>query len=316
MFGGIALLLCYDVLKHPAQRTFANLAGLAFCGGLCLILKPTTLLPGLLSIVTAVIFSLRQLTGLPGFLAPAAAVPSVLYFLYHQGQVWHAKGSPLYPFVTSGKIGRGFDGWYHYYYEKIPFYSWIRDHAFNFKPFYVFYSWLLDYRVSSDMNPDPWVGGNGLVFTYFVIPILLLWLFKDGAAARKPEAWKNPALWVLAVIVLYDWNFDGSVGARLVLPFQIMILAWCLAWLWRTLESMPEQLNRFARPVLVVILVLLGSVSWLEGIWGKRLEPRMLSLLQTQKQIFPRYVRTEDLKLSLIQLLKSYGAYPTAWRGN
>lgn len=304
IFGAIALLVCYDLLKYPSERNFSSLVGLAFISGLCLVSKSSLIFVGLLGMLTAFGLGLRSLPAKAKWLLPWTALPSIVYFLYHQGLLWIRKGTPVYPLDTSSHLlGQEFHSWVHYYYESDPLYAWIRDHAFSFKPLYVLASWLMDYKFDSYITADPYVRGNGLVFTYFVVPALLIWLIKDLKNIFKYGNWKNPCLLILGVTIIYYVTFSGSVGSRFSLCFNILILAWCLSWAWRNIEQWPAPWAKISVITLICILLVLTTVSYDEAILGRQYEQKIFSPLEAQRKMFPQFLLTGDFRKELIQHL-------------
>jgi hypothetical protein len=301
MFGAIVLLLCYDLLKHPSQRHPFSLVSLSFISGLCLVSKPTTILVGLTGLVTAFSLGFRCLPAKSNLILLLTSLPSVIYLFYHQGQVWIKKGNPFYPGEMSNMIGQEFRSWYHYYYESDPIYGWIRDHAFNFKPFYILASWLMDYKYDKLINADPWIRGNGLVFGYFVVPILLIWFIKDYRYIFNYRNWKNPCLFILGVTLFYYISFSGSLGPRFSLCFNILILAWCMSWFWRNLENWPIKWSKALSTILLCIILVLATISYGEANLKKDFEPKIVSPLEAQRRMFPTYVITMDFRKELIQ---------------
>jgi len=300
IFIGITLLLSYNFLSPPYERRFSYLAGLAFISGLCIISKPTGLCVGILGLGTAFYLGFRYLDTPKKVLLPMAALPSVIYFIYHQIQVWIQKGSFFYPYVTKNNSLHFFSDYY-----KIPFHlrlpSWISDMALHFKPLYILISWLSDYKLELDLSPCPFIRGNGLVFTYLVIPALIFWIFQHRNILKK-KLWKDPRLIIFGVILLYYCSFEGSAETRFALGYNIFILSWCLAYLWQCLEQSRNSWLRKCSPIIICLLLLMALGSYYTGIRRTYMESHKISILSIQKEIFP-HPYTPEIRAAMIQKL-------------
>lgn len=302
IFIGINLLLCYTCLSPPYERRFSNLAGLAFVSGLCIISKPTGLCVGVLGLTIALVLGFRYFSTLrEKILLPMIALPSLVYFLYHQIQVFNQNGSFFYPFVNFNNPSRVIDVTYPQLYDPLMFGAWIKEYAFNFKPLYVLSSWLSDYKMDSYITPAPYIRGNGLVFTYFVLPTLVLWLFQHKNIIKN-KWWKDPRLSIFAAIFIYYYSFEGSIDVRFALGYNIFILSWCLSYLFLCLQEWGLKWFK-ALPTIIICLLLVMSVgSYCDGIRGKRFEPHLISPFAIQKEIFP-HLYSPDIRKYLIQKL-------------
>jgi len=263
---GITFLLCYSFLSPPYERRFFYLAGLIFVSGLCIVSKPTGICVGIFGSITAFVLGFRYLNTREKLFVPLLALPSLICIFYHQILVQIQKGSFFYPYVSANKSLHFFSGYY-----QIPislrFPSWFANIAFHFKPLYVLISWLADYKLEPDISPDPFIRGNGLVFTYFVIPVLILWIFQHRNIF-KTKLWKDPRLIIPGIIFIYYYSFEGSIQARFALGYNIFILAWCLSYLWQYLEQSRFRWLRSSSKVIVFLLLLMSFGSYFYSIPG------------------------------------------------
>jgi len=298
MFIGIILLLCYSYLTPPYERQFINLAGLVFLSGLCLISKPTGICVAILGLTVAFILGFRYLNPREKAGLSLIFLPSLAYLIYHQIQAQIRTGNIFYPYInnTVGLSNSNYQ--YKEYYAPLPFHSWVRDHAFNFKPFYILLSWLSDYKQDHIISPAPFYRGNGLVFSYFVIPIFVLWAFQHKNIFKK-ELWKDPRIAIFIVIFLFYYFFPGSIDARFAVGYNIFILAWCLTYFWQCMESC----RNWPKPIPTIIICLMfwmSAYTYQDGILGSLYERKILSPLLIQKEIFPQF-ETPEIRSLLIQ---------------
>lgn len=309
VFVAITLLLSYDFLTPPYERRFSHLAGLTFIAGICLIAKPTGIFVGLLGITVATALGCLHLNTAQKIRLPLIALPSLVYFICHQIQIQMRVGSFFYPFIDPANsldmanANYAFNNQFYLpYYSGLLFFSWIRDHAAFLKPLFVPLSWLTDYKTDRVITPGPYIRGNGLVFTYFVLPTLTIWLFNHWNIVRT-KIWKDPRLSVFAVIFIYYFFFPGSIEVRYALGYNIFILAWCLSYLWQLIEQWHG--HKWLKPlpaILICLMLWMSTLSYLDGIRGWRFEPKMFSFVMLQKKIFPHQA-TPEIRDYIIQQL-------------
>ncbi len=304
MLIGINLLLCYDFLTPPYERRFSYLAGLVFVSGLCLVAKPTGICVAILGSTIAFALGFRYLNTREKVRLPLVLLPSLVYFFSHQVQIQKQTGNFLHPFVDNTNTFNFFDT-YTQYYTPLMFYSWIRDHAFGFKPLYVLSSWLSDYKLDSYITPAPYIRGNGLVFTYLVIPTLIVWLFRHKNTFKK-TLWKDPRLFIFAVIFLYYYTFPGSIDMRFSLGYNILILSWCLSYLGQYLEKWRFTRLKPLSVGILCLLVLMSVGNYFDGIRNWRFERHILSPLAVQKGIFPHEYTPEIRNFFIQRLLREH----------
>jgi hypothetical protein len=166
----------------------------------------------------------------------------------------------------------------------------------DFKPLYVLGSWLQDYRLDGGyMIVDPRPGGNGLLWTYLVVPLLVVIILKNIKNLWQPQKWLKSNFLIFALLVFYYYAFDGSINSRLMLGFHIFILAWTLRWLWQHLGNLPQKFLIIGRPVLIFLICIGSMITYLASIRGPELEPRIISVIRFQHKIFPRYMHPHDI---------------------
>ena len=298
---GINLLLCYSFLTPPYERRFSYLAGLVFVSSLCVVAKPTGLAVGLLGLIIAFVLGFRFLDLRGKILLPLVSLPSLIYVIYHQIQVQIQKGSFFYPYVGGNNKFQFFES-YPQLYTPLKFYSWIKDHAYNSKILYVLSSWLSDYRLDSYITPAPYKRGNGLVFTYVVLTVLVLWIFQCKKNILKNKLWTDPRLFIFVVIFVYYYSFEGSIDVRFALGYNILILSWGLVYLWQLLEKWSVGWLRFLPTMTISLLLLMSVGSYGDGIRGWRFETHIISPLFIQNKIFPQ-IYDPEMRKTLIQKL-------------
>ncbi|MBF0569597.1 MAG: hypothetical protein HQL18_02340 [Candidatus Omnitrophica bacterium] len=163
-------------------------------------------------------------------------------------------------------------------------YAWIRDHI-DFKPFYVFGSWLLDCKPCF-ATPDPWIGGNGYLWTYCIVPVLMLALIMTLLKVHTFRKFHPPVL-ILVFLVLLYYFLDASIATRFIFGFNLFIMAWALSWIvqqarnWRWTFAVPVKL--FFGSVFLV----LAWLSYFQGLKGHLLERKVVSIIQGLYDAYP-----------------------------
>jgi hypothetical protein len=132
-------------------------------------------------------------------------------------------------------------------------------------------SWLADYKLESDISPTPFIRGNGLVFTYFVIPALILWIIQHKNIL-KMKLWKDPRLAIFGVIFIFYYFFEDSTEARFGFGYNIFMLSWCLSYLWLCLEESRLNWLKSHSTAIICVLLMLSAGSYCDGIRGSRYE--------------------------------------------
>ncbi len=302
ILGGMAVLLGYDLLSFPALRNGPALAGLVFVCGLCLISKATVLPIAVIGMAAAVILSLKSLSGRTKVLALLSPLPSLIYFLYFHWQISLKHIDPIHP--VGNYPGRIYQGMFHYYYTCFPGHDFVRDHLWNLLPFHIVASWLEDLVLVRDLTPDPWIGGNGLLFAYVVVPVLVLWIIKEFRHLQSVENWQKPPMLIFGLVLLYYLNFDGSVGSRFSLGYNVLVLAWCLAWLWRKLQQFKFKQAAAVRSLVLGIWLWMAVGSYLDANQASFMEKSQFSYLYAQREVFPQQIDTPEIKKFYLQQMQ------------
>lgn len=315
--GAVTLLLMDEVLLFQGKRPLQLLAGLAFAAGICLVIKASVLLIGLTGLVTAFWFVLHQPVRWKKFLVIGLAIPSLVYLIYHQLGVWILKGDPFYP-LNIHQANQGFDGYYYYYYHTSSLNEWIRNYAGALKPLYILAGWVSDCNGCRSITPDTWSKGNGLVFAYFVIPVfscVLFWGIRNFAKIFfAPGSFRiSPHIILPALVIFQYWIFDGSPGERFMLAYNTLILAWCLACIWRHLEQRESRWSRLASGVMNVIVLVMAAASYwqtLPGVVSARNHDKRM--LKAQYLAFPDYIDTMKVRTDILES-SAGGCVPESW---
>jgi hypothetical protein len=319
--GAVTLLLMDEALSFHGQRPLQLLAGLAFAAGICLIIKASVLLVGITGLVTAFWFAFRQPVRRGSLLVVGVALPALMYCLYHQAGVWILKGDLSYP-LNIHQADQGFDGYYYYYYYSSPLNEWIRNYAGDFKPLYILAGWVSDCNGCKTITPDTWSKGNGLVFAYFVIPVLscaLFWGIRNfaGFFSGSGSFWKSPRVLLPGLMLFQYWVFNGSPGERFMLAYSALILAWCLACLWRYLEQRESRGFRIAAGIMNVIILVLAGVSYWHALPGViPVRDNDISMLQAQHRVFPDHIDTMKVRTDVLESLSGHLLAGLEWRGS
>lgn len=306
VIGAVTLLLLDEVLLFRGKRPLQLLAGLAFTAGICLVIKASVLLIGLTGLVTALWFSLRQPVRWKKFLVIGVAAPALVYLIYHQTGVWILKGDPFYP-LGIHQANQGFDGYYYYYYHASFLNEWIRSYGGALKLFYILGGWVSDCNGCRTITPDTWSKGNGLLFVYFVIPVfscVLFWGIRNFTKAfSAPGSFRiSPHIILPALVFFQYWIFDGSPGERFMLAYNTLILAWCLACVWRYLEQRESRRFGLILGVMNVIVLVMAAASYwqtLPGVVIARHNDK--SMLKAQYLAFPDYIDTMKVRTDVLE---------------
>lgn len=280
----LLLLRVFDLLDREEARTFQGIMLTAFVSGLCLLVKPTMLPVGLFGLAVSLWFTLRGCTKRQALVILAVMLPSIVYGAKHVlSIVAEPHGLELLRYASEVTADKG--GWY------VEFQS--QPWFLRFKPFLILKSWLLDYRLGY-VTPAPVDVGNGLLWTYIVVPILLLALVTAVVRVKKIRSFRLPAIFLIFVVLFY-YFFDFTVVNRFVIGFHIFIAAWALAWAIQQAERVKVPSPGMAAAAGVVLLSL-ALASFFQSIKGVFYETRIVSVLAAERDIFPKYVNPGSLQ--------------------
>ena len=290
MIAALTLLRISDLLSLPESRHRFNITATAFLSILCLLPKPSLIFLALLGLGVSGWFAATRLSKRQVFITFLILLPSVGFGLKHYCSVWIHKGTPFYPWFgcpTYGAI-RGWEAhgvfpeWYRY-----PVY--VGNYAFHFKPLYVLSSWLYDYKLG-DVIPSPMVDvGNGLLWTYLVVPILALALIAGILRIRKFKSFPPSAILLVFFVLIY-YFMDVSVINRFMLGFNIFIMAWALAWILGKIKETGKTVWPWLSMMAACFVLVLACLSFFQAIQGAGLQIKVISVLEGQRQLFPRYI--------------------------
>ena len=282
----MALFLSYALLKgSPGHPPLTRVLGLGCLSALCLISK-TSLLPlGFFTMAVTLWAMVRYLKPRDFIFILIPAAIGLTYLLFHHYHVLKMKGNPFYPIWASPVFGKEMQA----YYECHPIYVFLREHHLNFKLVNILVSWILDYKYRSGLDPDPWVGGNGIVWTYTVIPVMILFLIRYFQERKFVRIQFSKEILILLVLMMYVLFFDLSHIARFMVGFYAFILSWCLAWTWNEMVKF-ENSKRWGRILICVgLIAALGSFYF--GVTGHHgFRKKIFSPIFAQYYNFPYHI--------------------------
>jgi len=326
--GALVLLLIYDLLSFKEDRNFNKILGLTLASCFCILSKISFVVLAFLGIGVSLYMAIKYLSYKKIILLTGVIAFAVGYLFFHQYHIFTKEGNFFYPYIwwfgedtknqsfvemLKGMMGsnanHAFKGHLHFYYRAHPLYAWVRDNAFGFKPLYVFVSWLMDFSIDQTVTPDPYIKGNGLLWSYFMVPTLLVASFFNIRRIFKFKSWLRPNILIFCVLAFYYYFFDGSIVPRFMVGFHVFILAWSLAWLFKKIESLPCQFRRYIHPSLVGAIFALSFVSNFAAVDTALLHRKFFSVLTLQRKIFPKYIKmpSEVHKNLLRNALKQKG---------
>jgi hypothetical protein len=282
IIAAVTLLKIADLLSLPKSRSFYNIMTTAFLSALCLLPKPILIPLSVFGLSVSFWFALTRLSKKEIFITVLTMLPSLGYFIKHYFCIWVRYGTLFYPWVGGGSPGS---------LATLPAGYYMGKHFFNFKPLYVFSSWLYDYRLGF-VTPSPTADvGNGLLWTYLVVPILAIALIVSIFRIRQIKSF-NPSVLILVFLVLFYYFVDGSVVGRYVLGFNIFIMAWALAWILGRIKNIGWARPLWFNMTAGCLALLLAGMSFFQAIKGAFLQYKVVSVLEAQRQVFPKYIDT------------------------
>ncbi len=255
VMGALALLGMYDVLSRRFQGlAWPRVLGLAAVSAMCLISKPFLMPLALAGIVVALV-ACRRLAAKAVVAVLMVVVLGCGYLMVHMNNVASLTGNPLFPLKGGDNIifysrpkNVGFNGMLETFYRANPLNVKIHNLGIDVPALFVLSSWMMDYKYRPWVSPDPWIGGRGLIWTYVVIPVLGLALFRRIDIG-------HPKVLIFVIIAGYILFMDGAILTRYALAIEIFIIAWALAWAWQFLEGAFPR-----RPAVQVAFVSLMAV--------------------------------------------------------
>ena len=282
IIGAITLLKVADLLGAPKDRSFFNIMTTAFLSTLCLLAKPILIPLSVFGLSVSLWAAFTRLNKKEISIIALTMLPSLGYFIKHYFCIWGRYGTPFWPWTAGGYPGCR---------SSLPAGYYLGKHFFNFKPFYVFSSWLYDYRLGF-VTPSPTADvGNGLLWTYLVVPILAIALIVSIFRARQIKSF-NPSVLILIFLVLFYYFIDGSVVARYVLGFNIFIMAWALTWIIERIGKTGWTKTPWFNMTAACLILVLALLSFFQSIKGAYLQNKVVSVLEAQRQLFPKYIDT------------------------
>ena len=182
------------------------------------------------------------------------------------------------------------------------------NNIYILKPLYVLSSWLYDYKLGL-LSPGPITDvGNGLLWTYLVVPILVVALIVGILRIRKIKGF-HPSAILLVFLVLFYYFMDMSVVARFMLGFNIFIMAWAFAWIIGTIKETEWTLPSWLKTTVICFMLLPALLSFFQAIKGAFFQYKVVSVLEGQRQLFPMYIDAISFqKRYCAMLLKDYKA--------
>lgn len=280
IIAAVTLLKIADLLSLPKSRNFYNITTTVFLNTLCLLTKPILIPLSIFGLTVSLWFALTRLSKKEVFITVLTMLPSLGYFIKHCSCVWGRYGTPLYPWVGGGAPGS---------FSNFPAAYHMEKHFFYFKPLYVLLSWLYDYRLGF-VTPSPTADvGNGLLWTYLVVPVLAIALIVSIMRIRQIKSF-NPSVLILVFLVLLYYFVDGSIIGRYVLGFNIFIMAWALAWILKSIKNIGWTKPLWFNMTVGCLVLLLAGLSFFQAIKGAYLQYKVVSVLEAQRQIFPKYI--------------------------
>ncbi|MBF0384957.1 MAG: hypothetical protein HQL27_03705 [Candidatus Omnitrophica bacterium] len=296
VIAALTLLKLSDLLSFPSSRNFYNISVTAFLSALCLLTKVSSVFLALFAIIICFWISLKSLKPKEILLAFLILVPSLGYCFKHYISIWLLKGSPFYPmlgykaFETFHLTGK--DGICSQCYNaSLP----------DFKPIQIINSWIKDYQLGF-VTADPWDVGNGLLWVYFVLPVLIIAFGLSIFNFRKMKLF-TPSTLILLFIFLFYFLFDCSVAKRFMIGYNVFIMAWAFVWVITKFKSWRWCFPNWLIAAGILFLFIPSWLSFSQSIKGALYQNKVVSVLQAQKQLFPKYILCNNFQEKYCSLM-------------
>ncbi len=274
IFCGLVLLNVYMVLRYKDfQPSFSRIVGLAILSVLCVMAKPHLFLVAILGIWVSLWSANRYLTGFLRSVVLLCAAVGVYHILFFYFSLWSA-GMSLLPyqgkfFTALASNNSGWTGLEGQYFTCHPLYYKLHARHLDFRMFYLVLGWFFDYKYRRFITPDPFVGGNGVLWTYIVVPAMGVFLYHMVFHFKKTVgSFKQPHWLIAAVLAAYWLLSDGSIVSRFSLGFNILLMSWAFGYLWKALFVPWQEKNRMKAYLFLAAFIIIAAGSYRLAING------------------------------------------------
>ncbi|MDE2215245.1 MAG: hypothetical protein KGJ61_09055 [Candidatus Omnitrophica bacterium] len=281
IIAGVALLKTADLLGCPQRRGFYTIAAAAYAGALCLLPKPSLIPLAVLSLGVSLYFAFTYLGWKEKLITVLAVLPALGYFIKHYVSVRMLKGTFFYLAgvprgIFNSAFGRG----------EVTGQFPIYDQKFfgHFKLFYLLSSWMTDHRYFDV--------GYGLLWSYLVVPILIIALITGILKLRRTRKFHPPAI-IFIFLCCYYYFLDISVSPRLMLGFDIFIMAWAFDRGIGFIESSKWTVPSWLKLTGAFFMLAAALLEFYKGDGVREYQYKLVSVMEAQKQLFPKYIHAQ-----------------------
>ncbi len=302
IISGLALVELFVLLKHRGgQNLWMCILLLVSCASLTMISRLHLLPLGIICLSAALIYAFKYLNRKQLLVIMAIALIGLAYIISYYCFILGIKNESFMPkelnsLGTLKARSDIFTGWMGGYYLSHPAYLILKDLGFRQGIFYVVPSWLIDYKFRPFITPDPFIGGRGVIWTYLVIPVLLLALIKNIKAGQFVKKLIQPVGIILVIYILYYLFDPACIVSRFMLGFELFLLAWCMAWAAKTVEHSPSSKMKLLYYPVIILMLCVVSKNFSQAISGCSMRDKKLSVLAEQYRIFPHFVNPWNMR--------------------